>query len=119
MVVRDLKVRSDAEIPFFVSAQARSSFRLYGGSLLDRPVVWLVEWDIMPKEFYNKWITAGCSGKFWLVLSHYDFNVIDDVVKKFAPHSEVKERIRHWDSAAYLFELKPKEMWPLAPLAAN
>lgn len=115
LVVRDLMVKAQDDVPLFVSAQARSSFRVYGSSLLERQVVCLVEWDIMPKELYRKWIDAGCPGQFWLVLSHYDFNVIEGVRDEFSPYCEVKNAIKHWDSAAYLIEIKPKEAWPPSP----
>jgi len=119
MVARDLRAKPDDDVPIFVSAQARSSFRVYGGSLLERRVVWLVEWDIMPKELYNKWIDAGCPDRFWFVMSHYDFSVVDKLLLELGPYLAVKERIRHWDSAAYLVEITPKETWPSRPLEDN
>jgi len=103
-VTAALRQRVADDVPLLVSAQASAAFRVYGGDLLKRRIGWLVDWRLTAKQVYEVWISVGCPEAFWLVLSHSDFHMTDDVFAALSPFCVVQDTVMSHGSGAYLIK---------------
>ena len=103
-VANALNERHDREAPILVSSVAGGPFRIYGGPLLHRRVVWLTKWELDAHEIDVAWLSAEKPEGFWLVLTHSDFDQSESLFDSIKPFGRVTDEIRKGWSGAYLIE---------------
>ncbi|HUT03917.1 MAG TPA: hypothetical protein VM163_08520 [bacterium] len=101
---------NDASIA--VSVYASPAFLLYAGPKLKKNAIWLQNLGLDSQQLYWAWLTAGQPARFWLVVSHADFDFLGPTLSGIRPFSKIKKKVRLGNSAAFLIEPRPQPEWP-------
>ena len=106
-VAQEILRRADGHAPILLDPPAHNIFRLYGGPLLKRRIVWLREWESPVKEVHNGWVEAGRPSRFWIVITYLDAPTISRLRTGIAPFCKVADVILEGNSGAMLLEIRP------------
>lgn len=106
-VLEEIKSGPYSKSLYVVSVYASPAFLLYAGPEMQKNTAWLQNLGLDTRQVVWAWWLARKPARFWVVVSHGDFEFIDMVLSDLAPYCIVRRCIKHNGSAAYLFELRP------------
>lgn len=107
-VLEQVKEGVDAKAPFFVSVYSSPAFLLYAGAEMQKNTVWLQNLGLDSRQLVWAWFLAGKPIRFWVVVSHGDFQFASATFSDIEPFCMVKRCITGGASAACLLELRPE-----------
>ncbi len=111
-VLHEVKHGDYGDAPIAVSVYASPAFLLYAGPKLKKNAIWLQNLGLDSQQLYWAWLTAGRPARFWLAVSHADFDFLGPTLSGIRPFFTIKKELRLGNSAAFLIELRPRSEWP-------
>ena len=111
-VLDEVKQSDYRDAPIAVSVYASPAFLLYSGPKLEKNAIWLQNLGLDSQQLYWAWITANRPARFWLVVSHADFDFLGPALRGIRPFSRIERKVRLGNSAAFLIEIRPRSEWP-------
>ncbi|MBN1593925.1 MAG: glycosyltransferase family 39 protein [Candidatus Coatesbacteria bacterium] len=106
-VAREIYKRGRPGIPILVDPPAHNIFRLYGGPLLSRKIVWLKNSEDRVKSLDSGWIEAGRPAEFWVIITNPKKDELNKFGVAISQYATLKDLITEGDSGAVLLEIRP------------
>jgi len=107
-VLEEVRNGPHSKAIFVVSVYASPAFLLYAGPELQRNTVWLQNLRLDSGQIVWAWRLARRPARFWVVVSHGDFEFVEAVFSDIESFCMAKQSIRKSGSAACLLELRPE-----------